>query len=306
LEAAALRLPHGLFTLIRGGFQAVTTFFVLSGFVLTRSYGARSLAGYARGRVARIYPVYLLSMAIITPFILEDPTPRKAVYAAAYLLLLQGWMVSIPVSWNTPAWSLSCEMFFYALFPISIPLIRRATWRGVIAAAAAACCLTRIMWAMGVSDGVKPLVHLADFIMGITAACAYDLLTQRARPPAGWKLYVPGIAGVALAIAYAAFLPWGIDLNSVLRPLNGLLLVGLGLGGGWVARALSTKVVVYLGKSSYAMYILHVPIMWWYLRKSHSFSPALYVAIVVAISALVYGFFEAPANRLLRRRSVKA
>ena len=40
LEATALLLPYGLFTLIRGGYQAVTTFFVLSGFVLTRSYSA--------------------------------------------------------------------------------------------------------------------------------------------------------------------------------------------------------------------------------------------------------------------------
>ena len=43
LEATALLLPHGLFTLIRGGYQAVTTFFVLSGFVLTRSYAATLL-----------------------------------------------------------------------------------------------------------------------------------------------------------------------------------------------------------------------------------------------------------------------
>ena len=40
LEATVLLLPHGMFTLIRGGYQAVTTFFVLSGFVLTRSYAA--------------------------------------------------------------------------------------------------------------------------------------------------------------------------------------------------------------------------------------------------------------------------
>src|SRR5262249_4303401 len=36
-------LPAPLFTLIRGGYQAVTTFFVLSGFVLTRSYWSGSL-----------------------------------------------------------------------------------------------------------------------------------------------------------------------------------------------------------------------------------------------------------------------
>ena len=61
LEATALLLPHGLFTLIRGGYQAVTTFFVLSGFVLTRSYSAtlwnrRNTLRYALGRAARVYP----------------------------------------------------------------------------------------------------------------------------------------------------------------------------------------------------------------------------------------------------------
>ena len=34
----AAALPAPFFALIRGGYQAVTTFFVLSGFVLTRSY----------------------------------------------------------------------------------------------------------------------------------------------------------------------------------------------------------------------------------------------------------------------------
>jgi len=80
--------------------------------------------------------------------------------------------------------------------------------------------------------------------------------------------------------------------------LNGLILVGLAIG----CRGLSGRVLVYLGKASYAMYILHVPIMWWYLRESHTFSPALYIAMVIAASALVYTVVEEPANRLLRRR----
>src|ERR1035441_3773256 len=89
-------------------------------------------------------------------------------------------------------------------------------------------------------------------------------------------------------------------LNSALRPLNAVLLIGLALGGGVLARGLSTRVAVYLGKSSYAMYILHVPILWWCLRRSPEFPPLLYIAIVIAVSALVYGLFEEPANRKLR------
>src|SRR3954447_14109059 len=38
LEPAALALPAPVYALLRGGYLAVTTFFVLSGFVLSRSY----------------------------------------------------------------------------------------------------------------------------------------------------------------------------------------------------------------------------------------------------------------------------
>ncbi len=256
---------------------------------------------YALGRVARVYPVYLLSLLVVAPFILADPTPGKAGYLVAHLLLVQAWLGAIPVSWNTPAWSLSCEMFFYAMFPCAVLLIRRANWRNVALTAAIACWLTRWMWSAGVSDNIKPLVHLADFLMGIAAACAFGLLERRARPPRGWWLYVPGFAGAAFVIAYPDVLPGFIDLNTALRPLNGILLIGLAFGGGLPARLLSTRVIVYLGKSSYAMYILHVPILWWCLRRSLEFPPLLYLVIVIAISAAVYGAFEEPANRRLRK-----
>jgi peptidoglycan/LPS O-acetylase OafA/YrhL len=44
-----------------------------------------------------------------------------------------------------------------------------------------------------------------------------------------------------------------------------------------------------------------VPILWWCLRRSMEFPPLAYIAIVIAISAAVYGLFEEPANRRLRR-----
>ena len=65
LEPAALALPGPLYALIRGGYLAVTTFFVLSGFVLSRSYAETrwnrgSLLGYAdrprRPRLSRLSP----------------------------------------------------------------------------------------------------------------------------------------------------------------------------------------------------------------------------------------------------------
>src|SRR5262249_51308158 len=166
LEAVALQLPHGVFSLIRGGYQAVTTFFVLSGFVLTRTYATvdwnpRALFHYATGRIARVYPVYLLSLAVMIPFLLGDRAPGKAGYVGAYVTLIQAWLGALPGGWDSPAGALSCGGFFLALFPLAALWARLATWRSVIGVAIGACLLTRVMWAAGVSDDIKPLVHLA-------------------------------------------------------------------------------------------------------------------------------------------------
>ena len=158
---------------------------------------------------------------MVAPFIAADPTPGKAPLVAAHGLLLQGWLGHIPVNWNTPAWSLSCELFFYLSFPLLAARLEGSGWRKTLGAAAAACCLTRVLWAVGVSDEIKPLIHLSDFLMGIAASCAFDLLAARRKRPAGAWLYVPGTACAAALIAWPQLLPPGVDLNSALRPLNG-------------------------------------------------------------------------------------
>jgi len=307
LDAWARSLPYFFYAVIRGGYLAVTTFFVLSGFVLARSYAAtawdrQSLLRYGVGRFARIYPVYALSLALVVPFILADRTPGKGELVAAHGLLLQGWLGHLPVNWNTPAWSLSCEAFFYLMFPLVGAAVQRANWRATLGIAAASCVLTRAMWAVGISDEIKPLIHLSDFLMGIAASRIYDLLQKRRLQPAGPWLYLPGAALASALIAYPGLLPPNVDLNTALRPLNALLLLGFALGGGIVARLLSSQLAVYLGKSSYAMYILHVPVLWWYLRWSRGFSVLLYLLLVIGIAALVYRFIEEPANRWLRVR----
>ena len=49
------------------------------------------------------------------------------------LLLLQSWVPDEAYYFavNTPAWSLSCELAFYAVFPMLLPLLRRVPARGV-------------------------------------------------------------------------------------------------------------------------------------------------------------------------------
>jgi len=302
LEATAETWPHPVYALIRGGYLAVATFFVLSGFVLARNYGwgewhAARLRRYAVARFARVYPVYALSFLLVAPFVIADRAPGKPGLIANYGLLLQGWTGHLPVGWNTPAWSLSCEVFFYISFPLAVVALRRVR---PLYLAAAACLLTRVFFAVGIRDEWKPLVHFADFVMGIAAASVYERLARAEHRPAGFWLYIPAAALGGALIAWPGMLPGSVDLNSALRPLNATLLVGFALGTGTVARALSSRLAVFLGKSSYAMYILHVPVLWWVRYWRPDLSPAIYIAMVILISAVVYRFFEEPANRYIR------
>jgi peptidoglycan/LPS O-acetylase OafA/YrhL len=297
LEATAQALPHPLYAFLRGGYLAVATFFVLSGFVMASGYGSGDWNGprlwrFTVARFARIYPVYALSLALVLPFMISSRAPGKSALVANYGLLLQGWTGHLPVGWNTPAWSLSCEVFFYICFPAVIVAARRVPPLGL---AALACLLTRALFFAGVRDEWKPLVHFADFLMGVAAAAIYPRMRDKI---AGYVLYVPSAVAGAVLIAWPQFLPAGIDLNSALRPLNALLLIGCALG----ARALASPLAVHLGKASYAMYILHIPVLWWMKRWAPHYSPFLYVAAVILVSSFVYRYFEEPMNRYLRSR----
>ena len=310
LDGWAQTLPPAFRALLRGGYLAVGSFFVLSGFVLTRRYAdtrwnARSLYRYVVSRVARIYPVYALSLAVVLPFMIMDFRPA---WIANYLLVLQGWVDKPAVHWNTPAWSLSCEFFFYAFFPLLVFLFRTRTWGGVIAVASAACMLTAVLRSVGMPESWKPLLHFSDFLIGIAAAEAFDLLERAPWRPRlrGALLYLPACA---LFIYFVTLPPdfWRkVTLNGTLRPLNALALVGFALGGGLLARALSTPISVFLGKASYSLYILHVPVLWWwkFIQPVNPFSAGvsavIYSVLVIAISGCIYHWFEEPGNERVR------
>ncbi len=306
-EPIVLLLPGPMQDLVRRGYQAVPTFFVLSGFVLARTYGAtewnrRSLWKYLVGRFARVYPVYLVSLLIVSPFIVKAADQPKGWLVAMHLTLMQGWFSGqYTAGWNTPAWSLSCEMFFYLVFPLLIIPMKSMGWGRTLASAVIACVLTQTMWAVGISDQIKPLIHLSDFLMGIAVSRAFDMIAGRSvRVPSGAWFYVPGFLGSGVILAYADYLPGWISMNTLLRPMNALLLLGLGLGGGLVARVFSTRPIVYLGKASYAMYILHIPILWWAVGWNTFQVTYLYVPFVVGLSCVVFAAFEEPVNRWIR------
>jgi peptidoglycan/LPS O-acetylase OafA/YrhL len=321
LEAWTKSLPNAGQSLILGGYLAVQTFFVLSGFVLARSYtrsawGRKDLVKYAAARFARIYPVYILSLAIVSPFILDSmmrPTRTASVKAGLlfdYAFVLQGWTGNLGVGWNTPAWTLSCEFFFYLFFPLLFLWLRRAGNRTLAVVMAGALVTPVLLAHAGVPWTWKPIYHMADFAAGIATARLFEKIDIPFMRRRGAWLYFPALVLGALLIIN----PWVMegtygDVNTGLRPLNVLALLGLGLGSGLLARLLSTPFQEYLGKASYSMYILHVPVLWWYSKWAlqqkampRTMAAALYLAIVIAVAALSFELVEKPANRWIRMR----
>jgi peptidoglycan/LPS O-acetylase OafA/YrhL len=113
------------------GYQAVTFFFVLSGFILTYVYSSTnentpitiSAREFLKARIARISPAYFLALGLALPAFVYSAFISKLlafdVFVAGVFLVptfLQSWYPPTAFAWNGPAWSLSVEMLFYVSF----------------------------------------------------------------------------------------------------------------------------------------------------------------------------------------------
>ena len=325
LDGVVSSLPSAGQTFIRMAYVALGTFFVLSGFVLARSYRStewtrENLLRYTAARIARFYPVYLLSLLVIAPFMYRDLAGAPELGGAAdragllfnYLFVLQGW-AKLPVSWNTPAWSLSCELFFYACFPLVILLVRGFSWTRVLVTVALAFALPMGVRMMGAPPEWKPFLFFGDFLIGVGLAGLYQkaALSRIRFVGRGQWLYVPAsVLGVLMILSESWVQSWALT-DAGLRVANAALVLGLACGGGVIARALSTKIAVLEGKATYAIYILHVPLLWWFKRSFvyHSLpGPAaalVFIAAVVILSTAVCLVLEEPANRALREKAAE-
>jgi peptidoglycan/LPS O-acetylase OafA/YrhL len=314
-------LPFAAQSILRGGYLAVQTFFLLSGFVLAQSYATtkwtrHTLKRFAVARFARIYPAYLLSLVLISWFAFkfllkpERSMAQKAAVLGDYAFVLQGWTGSLNVGWNTPAWSLSCEFFFYLCFPLLFLWLGRGRLTRILPALGACFVIPILLAHAGVPRVWKPIHHLSDFAAGIAAARIYCVLPRSgAMRRLGFWLSTGAMAAGAAFIVYPHVLDSTVmNLNTVLRPLNVALLIGLATGGGFVVRLLSTDLAGYLGKASYSMYILHIPLLWWFSQYTYfrfgtappAWTGFLFMALVIGVSIAALEFVEAPANRWIR------
>ena len=141
-------LPHGRVSGVADwvfgpGAAGVSFFFVLSGFVLTWSARPGDTARrFWQRRVAKIYPNHVVTWLVTLGVAVTVGSGVTVVAALANLFLVHPWIPDPAVYFgmNSVSWSLGCEAFFYALFPLLYRGVTRvparALWPGALAALA--------------------------------------------------------------------------------------------------------------------------------------------------------------------------
>ena len=303
---------------------AVALFFVLSGFVLTiGSDKYRSWSDFFVARIARVWPAHLAALAfwafIFLPgslkiFLHLEMVGRLILNAS----LLQAWIPDAATYWsyNSPSWSISCEMFFYAVFPVCVSFLSRTTWTRV---AALAVALGGAVYVIGSTmpwldsgwlGAMNPLSGLTAFAIGIAAAVVWKRLppTKNAGVPSTILQLVALAAALSANALFPTHEPHGAPaafqdylVSFGAAPFYAALIFALARYDGLVSRFLSLPLVVYGGEISYSLYLFHQLIfrfhslhrgLIWFIPNWIQYAGIW--AISLTLAALCYARIERP------------
>lgn len=126
----------GIGYVLRHGWTGVDLFFTISGFVIAlsaldgvRKQGASFRRPFAVRRLARIVPLYLLTLlaflALVHPTLLLSSPPLLAAHVGSHLLFLHNLTHWTHGSINGPSWSVGLEMQFYVVMAVAAPWLAR-------------------------------------------------------------------------------------------------------------------------------------------------------------------------------------
>jgi peptidoglycan/LPS O-acetylase OafA/YrhL len=281
-----------------GGPYGVDLFFVLSGFLITTLLleererdGSISLRAFYARRARRLLPAvtamlaaYLLYGAIRGENLLGD-VAGYGLYVGNIYYVIQHYHDQTGLG---HLWSLAEEEQFYVLWPAALILITRARrpMRWVLALLAAAAAYRVGMIAHGAPmDRMyrAPDTHAEPLFVG--AALAF--VRRAGYVGREWH----GKLGVSLLGPCVILGNWKLLLPAI--EVGAACIVLAAVSDTELARILSARWLVWLGKRSYSLYVWHFPILWAFGRYGSPFC----VAAALIVAPLSYWYVEQPFRR---------
>jgi peptidoglycan/LPS O-acetylase OafA/YrhL len=308
--------PLGAFV---NGRAAVMLFFVLSGMVLSFPFLAGNQICYERYVVRRVCRIYLpFAFAIFFSAVLyaaANPAPipelgewlnEKSWTSAPNWRLLAAHLLMTGRPTDTTLdnviWSLVHELRISMIFPL-LMLVALRSWRTLFVASAItsliALAVVRLvplhpLW----STALESAYYVVFFVAGIGLAMHSAAIKKRM---AG--LGAGRVAGLLAASTLAWAVPVGVPIAEFIYAAAAVAMLCLAMGVERVDNALRRSPLLWLGRVSYSLYLIHVPILLAFVHCLYGVAPLWLilpgaVATSLAGAELIYRAVEAPSIRL--------
>lgn len=321
--------------IINNGYTSVSFFLLMSGYILAYNYSDRAHNGQLKtrnfwiARFSRLYPVYLLGLLLSLGMLMDEWHARShAQFAWGVVLtplLLQGWHPWLSTFWNTPAWTMCTEAFFYLIFPFVVLWKRPRRILPLVGLMLGLWLLGMVLPSLYVwlhpdgalhidryTDGFwiralkfTPPPHIPSFLFGIALADLDGMIPRAARKRLLFGLL--GMCGLYAILYYGDKMPFPLMHDGLLMPLFGLAILGLA-GHNLIARFFGFYPFAIVGNASYCLYILHFN-LWNLIHQSHvlthlhvaKYDPWLSYFLLIAFAMLIMYTVERPCQRYIRR-----
>jgi peptidoglycan/LPS O-acetylase OafA/YrhL len=269
-------------------YLAVDFFFVLSGYVMARTYEKRLRDGaspwrFFASRYRRLWPMMALGGALSLPllFLKTDSITQFSLLAVPNMLLLPVAFNQLVFPLNPPAWSIFFELVANLAHGLGLHRLRR---RGmaVLVILSAAAMVGICLWHGNFDVGARP-ENVLGGLPRVTLAYCLGILMWR------WWRDVPNIAVPPIPTLFAMPVmfvgAWALGIHGWWFDLAFILIAcPLMLAGGLRLRGLE-KFALASGELSFPLYALHSPVLRWARYFEHS--PLVGAVAALGVSATV-------------------
>ena len=321
IAVLAVIINHFNNGVLPSGYLGVDVFFVISGYVITRSlYGReeRNLSDFITSfysrRVKRLIPA-LAFFTIITAilFSLVNPNPKaslelgiRSLFGLANIALFRGssdyFSESSLLNPYTHTWSLGVEEQFYIAFPFLYWFLGKKKRGKDLNSWLLAISLTSLLSFAALYNSNFPAAYYLPFTRFWEIAIGCVLFIQESKNTVLFKALakIPGIiylCGLLLVLASNGFNPVATTVFAVLLAAG---LISSSSTEGKAAWILKAPIMTFVGLRSYSAYLWHWTVLVvskWTIGVSLWTAPVQLLSII-AISAFSYKFIESPARKI--------